>query len=201
MKVMPADSGSVATWAHWDEANALAAVWTEKKRGKGEDAPPTGLYHRSGARGVIAVYDGAGGAGAREVGRTPDEEVSGAFVASRAARFALEDWFVTTAPKRQLDDGGDLHGALLDGLRQTGITPSGKIRGDMVRIRNSIASTIAEELKGGPANTPRPALSGKRLRGTLLGAATDGEPSPADPPAPPYRRGADEAPRNPDADD
>jgi hypothetical protein len=72
---------------------------------------------------------------------------------------------------------------------------------DMVRIRNSIASTIAEELKGGRPNTPRPALSGKRLRGTLLGAATDGEPSPADPPAPPYRRGADEAPRNPDADD
>jgi serine/threonine protein phosphatase PrpC len=146
MKVMPADGGSVATWAHWDEANALAAVWTEKKRGKGEDAPPTGLYHRGGARGVIAVYDGAGGAGAREVGRTPDEEVSGAFVASRAARFALEDWFVTTAPKRRLDDGGDLHRALLNGLRQTGIAPGGKIRGDMVRHLPTTVAAIEYEI-------------------------------------------------------
>jgi serine/threonine protein phosphatase PrpC len=146
MKVMPADSGSVATWAHWDQANALAAVWTEKKKGKGEDAPPTGLYHRGSARGVIAVYDGAGGSGAREVGRTPDEDVTSAFVASRAARFALEDWFVTTAPKRRLDDAGDLHGALLDGLRQTGIASRGKIRGDMVRHLPTTVAAIEYEI-------------------------------------------------------
>lgn len=149
MKVMPFDEGSVATWARWDDPIALAAVWTEKKKGRGEDAPPTALYQRSSKRGVIGVYDGAGGAGAREVARTPDEEVTSAFVASRAARFALEDWFVTTAPKRRLEDGGDLHGALLEGLKQTGITPGGKIRGNMVRhLPTTIAAIEYEILQG-----------------------------------------------------
>jgi hypothetical protein len=146
---MPADAGSVATWALWDEPIALAAVWTEKKRGKGEDAPPTGLYQRSSGRGIIAVYDGAGGAGAREVGRTPDEEVTSAFVASRAARFALEDWFVATAPKRRLEDGDDLHGALLEGLNQSGIAPRGKIRGDMVRHLPTTVAAIEYEILDG----------------------------------------------------
>jgi serine/threonine protein phosphatase PrpC len=146
MKVMPADHGSVATWSCWNEVTALAAVWTEKKKGRGEDAPPTGLYQRSSGRGVIAVYDGAGGAGAREVGRTPDEEVTSAFVASRAARFALEDWFVTTAPKRRLPDGDDLHDALLDGLNQVGIAPRGKIRGNMVRHLPTTVAAIEYEI-------------------------------------------------------
>lgn len=149
MKIMPADSGSVATWARWDATIALAAVWTEKKKGRGEDAPPTGLHHRRSGRGVIAVYDGAGGAGAREVGRTPDEEVTSAFVASRAARFALEDWFVTTAPKRRLDHAGDLHEALVDGLNKTGIAPSGKIRGNMVRHLPTTVAAIEYEIADG----------------------------------------------------
>jgi hypothetical protein len=89
----------------------------------------------------------------------------------------------------------------LEALRLILSTPDSDDDFEMAQIKNGIASTIAERLRGGRPNTPPPALSGKRLRGTIFGAATDGEPGPADPPAPPYRRDADGAPRNPDADD
>lgn len=134
MKVMAAtDDNSVATWHYEDKAVALAAVWTEKKHGRGEDAPPTGLFNFGSGRGIIAVYDGMGGAGGRAVGRTPDEvEVSGAFVGARAARFALEEWFVATVSAQRRGESAGLREALLDGLHQTGIAP-GKSRGTMVR--------------------------------------------------------------------
>lgn len=72
---------------------------------------------------------------------------------------------------------------------------------DMERVRHSIASTIADELKSVRPGVPRPALSRSRLRGTLFGEITDDGSGPADDPAPSYRRGADEAPRDPDADE
>lgn len=72
---------------------------------------------------------------------------------------------------------------------------------DMERVRHSIASTIADELKSVRPGVPRPALSRSRLRGTLFGEITDDGFGPADDPAPSYRRGADEAPRDPDADE
>ena len=123
MKVMADEIGGAATWHYEDGTVQVAAVWTEKKRGRGEDAPPTALHHCTG-RGMLAVYDGAGGAGARPVGRTPDDqEISGAFLASRVTHFALEDWFVATAARRRLIDSGGLHDAILDGLRGTGICP------------------------------------------------------------------------------
>jgi serine/threonine protein phosphatase PrpC len=146
MKVMPADAGSIATWGYGEASVAAAAVWTEKKRGRGEDAPPTWLHHRGSGRGVIAVYDGVGGSGGRAVGRTPDEQdVSGAFVGSRATRFALEDWFVATVPKRRVNDASDLHDALLEGLRQTEIAP-GKVSGTMVRHLPTTLAAIEYEV-------------------------------------------------------
>jgi hypothetical protein len=70
MKAMAVESEGAATWDYATELIQVAAVWTEKKKGRGEDAPPTALSHRAG-RGMLAVYDGVGGAGARSVGFTP----------------------------------------------------------------------------------------------------------------------------------
>ena len=148
MRVMADEMSGAATWHYEDGTVQVAAVWTEKKRGRGEDAPPTALHHCTG-RGMLAVYDGAGGAGARPVGRTPDDqEISGAFLASRVTHFALEDWFVATAARRRLIDSGGLHEAILDGLRGTGIAPGTKISGTMVRHLPTTLAAIEYEDAG-----------------------------------------------------
>ena len=54
MKAMADESDTAATWDYATELVQVAAVWTEKKKGRGEDAPPTALSHRAG-RGVLAV--------------------------------------------------------------------------------------------------------------------------------------------------
>ena len=140
MKVLADESDTAATWHYADETIQLAAIWTEKKQGRGEDGPPTALHHRAG-RGVLAVYDGAGGTGARSVGLGPDnQEISGAFLASRITHFAFEDWFVATRPQRPLADSTDLHDTILAGLHRPGIAPGTKISGTMVR---HLPTTIA----------------------------------------------------------
>jgi hypothetical protein len=150
MKAMPDESDAAATWDYATELVQVAAVWT--KKGRGEDAPPTALSHRAG-RGVLAVYDGAGGAGARSVGSTPDQqEVSGAFVASRVAHFALEDWFVTSGEQRPITDSADLDSVILAGLRATGIAPGSKVIGTMVRHLPTTLAAIEYQLIGRDLN-------------------------------------------------
>jgi Protein phosphatase 2C len=152
MKAMADESDTAATWYYATEQVQVVAVWTEKKKGRGEDAPPTALSHRAG-RGVLAVYDGVGGAGARSVGFTPDQyEVSGAFVASRVAHFALEDWFFNSVGQRPITDSAGLESAILAGLRGTGIARGGKITGTMVRHLPTTLAAIEYELTGGDLN-------------------------------------------------
>jgi serine/threonine protein phosphatase PrpC len=152
MKAMADESDTAATWYYATEQVQVAAVWTEKKKGRGEDAPPTALSHRAG-RGVLAVYDGVGGAGARAVGSTPDQqEVSGAFVASRVAHFALEDWFFTSVGQRPITESAGLESAILAGLSGTGIARGGKITGTMVRPLPTTLAAIEYELTGGDLN-------------------------------------------------
>jgi hypothetical protein len=71
---------------------------------------------------------------------------------------------------------------------------------DMERVRHSIAATIAEEMR---PSSSRLGISRTRLRGTLLGGAagelTSGDTSAPGPGDRAARRGADEAPRDPDA--
>ena len=98
---------------------------------------------------MLAVYDGVGGAGARSVGFTPDQqEVSGAFVASRVAHFALEDWFVTSGAQRPIADSAGLESAILARLRATGITRGSKVIGTMVRHLPTTLAAIEYELIG-----------------------------------------------------
>jgi hypothetical protein len=152
MKVLADESDTAATWYYADEIIQLAAVWTEKKQGRGEDAPPTALHHRAG-RGVLAVYDGAGGTGARSVGLGPDSrEISGAFLASRITHFAFEDWFVATRPQRPLADSADLHDAILAGLLRPGIAPGTKISGTLVRHLPTTIAALEYEIAGPDLN-------------------------------------------------
>jgi serine/threonine protein phosphatase PrpC len=142
---MADESDSAATWHYTTELVQVAAVWTEKKKGRGEDAPPTALSHCTG-RGMLAVYDGVGGAGARSVGSTDQHEVSGAFIASRVAHFALEDWFVKSGERRPITDSEGLDSAILAGLHGTGIAPGSKVIGTMVRHLPTTLAAIEYQL-------------------------------------------------------
>ncbi len=85
---------STAIWHHDDKHLTALAVWSEKRPGLGEDAEPTLLHHVASRAGILGVYDGLGGAGARSAGRTVDgRQVSNAFVASRLAHLTVQSWF------------------------------------------------------------------------------------------------------------
>lgn len=70
-------------------------IWTEKRPNKGEDAVPTLL--KNGDAGVLAVYDGLGGAGSKlytyqdDAGNTYQH--SGAYLAARLAKQIVEAFF------------------------------------------------------------------------------------------------------------
>jgi hypothetical protein len=147
MQVMAEESRQAAIWHYENQDVRLAAVWTEKKKGRGEDAPPTALHRTQSGRGVLAVYDGVGGAGGRPVARTPDgREVTGAFLASRLAHFAFEDWFLRTEHTRPVNDSGSLDQDIGAGMQQTPPLPS-KVRGTVMRHLPTTLAAVEYELK------------------------------------------------------
>lgn len=66
----------------------------DKIEGRGEDAPPLRLWNAAKQRGLIAVFDGMGGAGSAPC-VWQGEERSGAYVAARLAARLLNDYFET----------------------------------------------------------------------------------------------------------
>lgn len=148
MQVTADEADQAAIWHYEDEGIRLAAVWTEKKKGRGEDAPPTALHQRHARRGVLAVYDGVGGAGARPVGRIPDshQEVSGAFLASRVTHFALEDWFFRTEPTRRVAEPDSLDQIISEALKETKVPQNMKISGTMVRHLPTTLAAVEYEV-------------------------------------------------------
>lgn len=82
----------------WDEDCGevrVGVVWSERRAGRGEDAEPLGIFHRVSGSGLLAVFDGAGGAGAAPAWPGPPggEPYSGAWVGARVARLGAERWF------------------------------------------------------------------------------------------------------------
>ncbi|WP_233580596.1 PP2C family protein-serine/threonine phosphatase [Streptomyces triticirhizae] len=97
-------------------------------------------FHRAGGEGVLAVFDGSGGAGAAPAWEAPDGDTrSGAWVGSRVARLAVESWFHRAVTRRD----GDSPDALRDDLGDLlALAPSqhSKITGTM---RRSLPTTLA----------------------------------------------------------
>jgi serine/threonine protein phosphatase PrpC len=75
------------------------SIWIEKIENKGEDAPPTLLFGDDNT-GILAVYDGLGGAGSKTYPIENQDgithEYSGAYLASRLAKAILEDYYMHT---------------------------------------------------------------------------------------------------------
>ncbi|HZN74160.1 MAG TPA: hypothetical protein VFC00_21030 [Micromonosporaceae bacterium] len=87
-------AAGVATWHHQSRQLTAVAVWSERRPGLGEDAEPTFMYHDASRHGLLGVYDGLGGAGARHAGPAYDgRQLTHAFVASRLAYLTVQSWF------------------------------------------------------------------------------------------------------------
>lgn len=69
-------------------------IWTEKIADKGEDAPPTLLINEELETGILAVYDGLGGAGSTPY-QIGNKTFTGAYLASRLAMQVAEQTFVS----------------------------------------------------------------------------------------------------------
>ncbi|MCU1371017.1 MAG: serine/threonine protein phosphatase [Ilumatobacteraceae bacterium] len=92
MRVVAKQASRGKTWSHETSQWMLAGGWVEKIAGKGEDAEPAVRIHRSGS-GLLAVFDGTGGAGAASARRLSDgSDLSGAYVASRLSKEVAEAW-------------------------------------------------------------------------------------------------------------
>ncbi|GAA2328577.1 protein phosphatase 2C domain-containing protein [Streptomyces kunmingensis] len=86
------------------------SVWTERVPGRGEDAEPFVAHHWSSFQGLLAVFDGSGGAGAAPAWQAPDgTSRTSAWVGARAARLAMDCWFQDVASDRMADDPQMLH--------------------------------------------------------------------------------------------
>jgi serine/threonine protein phosphatase PrpC len=103
MEVHPFRLGQARLWHHETPGLLSLSVWTERVADHGEDADPLVLFHRPSGRGLLAVFDGVGGAGRASAGRTPgNTERTQAWVASRRLRGLVEEWFVSGRPHEEL---------------------------------------------------------------------------------------------------
>ncbi|MFJ4713970.1 serine/threonine protein phosphatase [Streptomyces sp. NPDC088785] len=116
------------------------SVWTERVAGRGEDAEPFVCHHWDTTQGLLAVFDGSGGAGASPAWQAPDGTArTGAWVGARAARLATDCWFHDVVREGQEPDGHTLHTYVKYFLEQAPKRQS-KISGTM---RRQLPTTLA----------------------------------------------------------
>ncbi|MGX1916071.1 serine/threonine protein phosphatase [Streptomyces phaeochromogenes] len=116
-------------------------VWTEKQRGHGEDAEPLFLHHWSSGSGLLGVFDGLGGSGGRLVGQTRDgKERTSAWIASRCARAASEEWFQHSIDHGVQRNPESYQESLIGGLRRVGGLRHSKVNN---KLRRELPTTAA----------------------------------------------------------
>jgi hypothetical protein len=111
--IPPRRTADGLTWsAPYDVGGWALALWREHLPG-GEDAPPTVLYSSLRSCGLLAVYDGLGGAGSAKLTGADGTERTESYVASRLARSVVEEWFeAPDGDPAGPDAEGQLHDAL-----------------------------------------------------------------------------------------
>ncbi|MQY05859.1 protein phosphatase 2C domain-containing protein [Actinomadura macrotermitis] len=83
------------TWTRQAGDTMAGGIWAETNRG--EDAEPLFVHHLPSGQGVTGVFDGSGGSGSASAYESKDGTPrTGAWLAARVARVALETWFGTS---------------------------------------------------------------------------------------------------------
>ncbi|WP_160050179.1 MULTISPECIES: protein phosphatase 2C domain-containing protein [unclassified Nocardiopsis] len=138
---------------HVEVPGVLAwGVWAEKVPEHGEDAEPLLEHHVASGRGVVGVFDGAGGAGS-SVARTDSSgrRASSAWVASRVAALVTGEWFRTTVSQPALDEEdevGQLERELGDALSLMRPGERSRLNGRMVRPMPTTMAAVTYCLRG-----------------------------------------------------
>ncbi|MFF5425676.1 MULTISPECIES: serine/threonine protein phosphatase [unclassified Streptomyces] len=154
---------SQAVWSTPGDVEGLQAltVWTEQVPGHGEDAEPFVAHHWGTHQGMVAVFDGSGGAGAGPVWQAPDGTWhTGAWVGSRVARLATDCWFHEVARETEEAGPASLHQYLTWFLAKAPQRRS-KIGGTMRRqLPTTLAGVHYRVLDHGAAVELRPLWAG-----------------------------------------
>ncbi|MEU9097821.1 serine/threonine protein phosphatase [Streptomyces sp. NPDC048361] len=88
-------------------------VWSERVPERGEDAEPFVAHHWETRQGLLAVFDGSGGAGSAPAWQSPaGSPRTGAWVGARVARLATDCWFREVALDAEQAEPESLHGYL-----------------------------------------------------------------------------------------
>jgi len=141
MQISPVVQPQSAVWQQWHQGMLSLGVWTEKRFAHGEDAEPLLLHHWPSRCGLLAVFDGVGGAGGHAAGRTGGgSERTSAWVSSRCSRAATEEWFHRTTSESLAREPEALKASLTWWLGQLGGARRSKI---VSRMRREFPTTIA----------------------------------------------------------
>ncbi|MGW3042744.1 PP2C family protein-serine/threonine phosphatase [Kitasatospora sp. NPDC001159] len=125
------------------------SVWTERTAGAGEDADPLVLHHVASRTGLVAVFDGAGGAGSASSwtnGRGLAR--SGAWTGSRVARLAVELWFRDCVEHRRAPEVRALEHRLREALDAARPEVRSKVVGTMRRQLPTTMASIWYRIEG-----------------------------------------------------
>jgi hypothetical protein len=146
MRLTASATASGLAWSHTTDRWLLGAGWSEKVAGKGEDAEPVVRMHASG-RGLLAVFDGTGGAGSASARRLPDGgDLSGAYVASRLSKQVTEAWFTEQVDRGVAVEGAALATRLSDALRDETTypdVPRSTMKGSLQRVLPTTLAAVA----------------------------------------------------------
>lgn len=147
MRVEAVEGSGSAVWQQFTSNLLTLGVWTEKSAGRGEDAHPLVLHNWRTHRGLTAVFDGLGGAGAGRVGHAAGGvERSNAWVAAHGARGLVEEWFLDAHERTAAGDPAGLRDHLADRLAELKGTGRRKILGTMRRELPTTFAGIAYEV-------------------------------------------------------
>ncbi len=120
-------------------------IWIEKIDGQGEDAPPTLLFQSAQKEGLLAVYDGLGGAGSKTyLLQENKQEIrkSGAYLASRLAKESLEQ-----AYHREIDKNAFLE-SLENTLKTAFQTYAQNLDSTESKLKSKLIKTLPTTLAG-----------------------------------------------------
>jgi serine/threonine protein phosphatase PrpC len=141
VRVEAVEGGGSAVWQQFTANLLTLGVWTEKSAGRGEDAHPLVLHNWRAHRGLAAVFDGLGGAGAGRAGHTAGGVGrSSAWAAAHGARGLVEEWFLDACEQAPACDPAGLRDHLAGRLVELRGTGRRKILGTM---RRELPTTFA----------------------------------------------------------